>query len=174
MEEDSVVVNVPPTTVAVVIEEEGTEDTKVESLDNVTNNDIVVNNTDIIQLPSPDMNDTDPLLDIKPINDNGTSSAPTASPSASSTEDTTKGSTSPPESLEPTVGSVATTSSPTTTSVSTTTVPSLAPSLSNPTTPSPTTKDYYYYNNFFTDRHNLILGCSPKNYFIDPANLLGE
>ena len=52
-------------------------------------------------------------------------------------------------------------------------MPSLAPSLSKPTTPSPTTKDYYYYNNFFTDRHNLILGCSPKNYFIDPANLLG-
>ena len=168
MAEDGVVVNVPPTAVAVDIEESSMEDTKVESpsppLNNVTKNDIVVNNTDIL-LPAPDLNDTDPLLDIEPINNNNGTSSPTVSPSVSSTEDTN---TSSPTSSP----SVHQTSTPTTTTVSTTTVPSLAPSVSKPTTPSPTTKDYYYYNNFFTDRHNLILGCSPKNYFIDPANLV--
>ena len=158
-EEGGVVNDTSPTTVAVDTEED-TEDTKVESppLNNVINNDVVVNDTDIL-IPAPDLNDTEPLLDIEPINNNVTFS-PTVSPSASSTEDTN---TSSPlvhqTTLQPTI--------------STTTVPSLAPSVSKPTTPSPTTKDYYYYNNFFTDRHNLILGCSPKNYFIDPANLLG-
>jgi len=152
-----------PTTVAVDIEED-IEDTKVESPPlNNTKNDVVVNNTDIL-LPSPDMNDTDPLLDIEPINND--TSAPTVSPSLSSTEDTNT--SSPTSSPSSTVHQ--TTLQPT---ISTTTVPSLAPSIQNPTTPSPTTEDYYYYNNFFTDRHNLILGCSPKNYFIDPANLLG-
>jgi len=172
MEAEGVVNDTSPTTVAVDTEEEGsTEDTNI-SLDNATisKNDIVVNDTDIL-LPAHDMNDTDPLLDIEPIIN--VTSAPTVSPSVSSTEDTSTSSPSVHQTtLQPTVGSVAT-STPTTTSISTTTVPSLAPSISKPTTPSPTTKDYYYYNNFFTDRHNLILGCSPKNYFIDPANLLG-
>ena len=153
MAEDGVVVNVPPTAVAVDIEESSMEDTKVESpsppLNNVTNNDVVVNDTDIL-LPSPDLNDTDPLLE-EPIYNNDISSAPTISPSVSSTETEDTNTSSPTSSpsvhqttLQPTI-------------VSTTTVPSLAPSISTPTTPSPTTKDYYYYNNFFTDRHNIIL-----------------
>jgi len=160
MEAEGVVNDTSPTTVAVDTEEEGsTEDTNI-SLDNATisKNDVVVNDTDIL-LPAPDMNDTDPLLDIEPINN--VTSAPTISPSVSSTEDT---STSSPSVHQTTLQPI---------TISTTTVPSLAPSILSPTTPYPTTKDYYYYNNFFTDRHNLILGCSPKNYFIDPNNLLG-
>ena len=167
MAEEGIVNEVPPPTVAVNTEESSIEDIKVESPPlNNAKNDVVVNNTTDILLPSPDLNDTEPLLDIEPINNNDTS-APTVSPSVSSTEDTNT--SSPTSSTSPSVHQ--TTLQPTT--VSTTTLPSLAPSIQSPTTPSPTTKDYYYYNNFFTDRHNLILGCSPKNYFIDPANLLG-
>jgi hypothetical protein len=80
--------DMPPTTVAVEIEESSTEDTKVEypPLNDNTKNDVVVNNTDIL-LPSPALNDTAPLLDLEPINNN-VSTSPTVSPSVSSTEDT--------------------------------------------------------------------------------------
>ena len=91
----------PPTTVAVNTEEDSIEDTKIESTLNNTKNDVVVSDTDIL-LPTPDLNDTDPLLDVEPIIN--ITSAPTVSPSASSTEDTNTSSPSVHQTtLQPTI-----------------------------------------------------------------------